>query len=424
MANGNDKNEFVDLFAIPIFGGALIGLLYFFYYLNKIAVNEVVITSAYWVNYPLSFFLDSRERAMEQLSNLNVEAIELNNLFEILNYTNSYFSWILIPLAIYLSHKIISNEIQEKYKRDFKIDTLIDNNAEILPFLRPISTRERSIVEESVIEGGWALPVKPIQWVQKNNLLIDKEGNPFPKKMILSSNGMPHVSPDKTKLLSQSKKVRKSLGARIDEEKVKALFLEQLGEKLETDRTKIADSLKDYEAGIVASLIAYGLGDKKKGYNYISIMSDSFVEGEWDEKTKTASDYELDIGDAREYIKKNLTAEEVDETLELTFKLHGAYKYTWIMSLLEDFASQKCVFNSALYIFLRPTDNKFFLTLNQVGSSCGWIEALGIWTHYEMEKVSRYNIVDNTYSLELAVKYLNVYLENDGWIGYESDVYQ
>lgn len=420
---GNKPVGVIDTMIVPLAMLLFLGFLYFMYTQNHVLVNGWAVKISYGLIYPLSFFSGSKEMALAQLRGYNLNSLGLKDIYEILSYANKPYSYLAIPLAVYFMYQVNSKEFISKYTRRLNMIDLIENNAKILPYLKPIASRNGSIIDEPIHTGAWALPVKPIQWIERHRMLVNGKGIPFPKNKILDKNGMPHTNPDKTELLSQSKKIRKQVGARIDEKRITRAFLAQLGPKLETDKAKIAGTLKDYEAGIVASLFAYGLGEKKKGYAYICTMSNSFEEGVWCEKTKTASGYKLEIGDAREYITEVLTRDEIDETLAITFKLHGAYKYTWIMSLLEDFASEKGVFNSALYIFLRPTDNLLFLCLNQVGGNVGWIEAYGVWAHYEMEKTARYAILDNAYSMELAIKYLNVYLKNQGWIGYDSETY-
>jgi hypothetical protein len=422
--NGKKDDDIWEMLAIPFGIAVMVGLIYLFYTNHRIEVNYFVLSSAKYMLAPLALFSDEKARIIEQINHADLSKLGITDLVKILNYSNFLYAFLFVPMTIYFIYNITKKDLHGKYRRFFDMVTLVENNARVLPFLKPIINRDKAIIEEPNHTGPWALPVKPIQWIAKNELLLDKDNKPFPKKMMLDSMGMPQTSPDKTILLSQSVKVRQSIGAHLDKEKTKKLLLKQLGDRLESNRSKIASSLKDYEAGMVASLIAYGLGDKKKGYGYICMMAESFVEGEWNEETKTATGYQLNIGDAREYITSILSKEELDDNLELTFKLHGAYKYTWIMSLLEDFASKKNVFNSGLYVgFLRPTDNLFFLSLNQVGSNTGWIEAYGVWAHYEMEKVARYNIIDTEYSMELAFNYLNQYLESQGWIGWSHSSY-
>lgn len=422
--NQDPADDIIDVLLPFIALAFVLGLAYFFYYINKTAINTFVIHSAWWMLYPMGIFMDSKAMSMNQIAALNPSQMDLSDAFKVLNYSAQEYAFLLIPLAIYFIQAMILKDIHRKYSRSFNMIKLVENNAEYLPFLRPVINRDKLIVDEPTDKGAWALPVKPIQWVVKNKLLLNAENKAIKKDWVLDDDGMPLFEPELTPLLSQRVKQRKQIGAHLDEEKTKRLIIEQLGGRLETNRAKIADSLKDYEVGILAAALAYGANDKKKGFGYISLMSDTFREGEWDEKTKTMSNYELDIGDAREYVKKMLSKAKLELELELTFRRHGSYFYPWLMAVIENYTLKKGVFNSSLYIFLRPLDNRLFLTLNQTGSQTGWIEAYGIWAHYEMEKSAEYTIVDTDYSVELAWKYLNDYLEEQGWIGWSDSSYE
>ncbi len=413
----------IDTLIIPIFILIVVVVVSLVYDGNRYEINSVFIAIAKGLLYPLSFIPETKS-AINQLSEINPGALGFDGVFNIFNYAGRLYSLLLIPVALYFIYQLNKEEILTRYSRKFDLMSLIKNNAEILPFLKPIANRSRSILEEDSNKGAWASPRQPAHWIAHNQLLLDKNNNPFPIRFMLDKNEMSQTEPLKTPLLSQSRSARESMGAHIDVEKTKKLLLEQLGEKLETDKSKLAYSLTDYEAGVVAALLGYGLGDKEKGYEYICIMGTSFVEGVWDEETKTASGYKLDIGDAREYITKTLTSDDLDESLLVTFSLHGTYKYCWLMSLIENYAGEKGVFNSALYIFLRPTDNRLFLALNQVGGETGWIEAFGIWTHYEVEKTGGYTLAETDYTMELAISNLNSELSEAGWIGNNPEVYK
>lgn len=413
-----------DVLIIPIAMVIFIVGIYLVYDSNRYLINSGFIFSAEILLYPTSFFIEESRLALIQLRALNPSQVQFDDIFTILNYSGRIYAFLLLPIAFYLAYTINKEELHTNFTRKFDIMSLVRNNADVLPFLKPIANREKSILEEDANTGGWATPRQPIHWIAHNQLLIDKDGKPFPIKFMLDKNQMAQTDPLKTPLLSQSKMSREMLGAHLDKKRTTKLLIEQLGDRLETDKSKIADSLKDYEAGIVAALLGYGSGNKELGYEYISLMGESFKEGEWDEKTKTASNYELDIGDAREYITKCLTDDDLDESLLLTFSLHGTYKYCWFMSLIENYAAEKGVFCSSLYIFLRPTDNRLFLTLNQVGGNTGWIESFGIWSHYEVEKTAGYTISEHDLSMELAIKNIETQLVEAGWTGNNPEVYK
>lgn len=423
MSQQNQNEGVMDVLIIPIVLLAILFGIHLFYDANRYSINLAFIVIAKILLYP-TYFLSETKSAITQLSGLNPGNLTFESVFNIMNYAGRIYGILLLPLALYFMYKINKEEVLTVYTRKFDLDSLIKNNSEILPYLKPIANRG-SILDEDINSGPWAIPRQPAHFVAFNQLLLDKSNNPFPVKFMLDKNEMSHTDPLKSPLLTQNRQDRERLGAHLDKVKTTQLFIEQLGDKLETDKKKLAYTLKDYEAGMVASLLAYGRGDKQKGYDYICLMATSFKEGVWDEKTKTASGYELEIDDAREYITEVLTEDDMDENLAVTFNVHGTYKYCWIMSLIEKYAGDKGVFNSGLYVgFLRPTDNRFFLSLNQVGGERGWIESFGIWSHYEVETAAGYTISEHDYSMELAIVNLEDELEEAGWIGIDPEVYK
>lgn len=308
-----------------------------------------------------------------------------------------YYIVVLAGALIFVNNKYLKEII--KFKRNFNINKLLENNAKVFPCVAPIVGR--NVLDADLDSGPWRTARTPIQFVAENNLLLNKQTHePISTEHILKD-GLPNV---KSPLLKDNSRNI------FDRECAKQIFISQLGELF-----KGPEHLPYHQRGLAAALLAFGHADKKKGQSMFDQMSLSFVEGGYYPQKKlffTSNIYKppfVDIDGADEIIEKYKDSKE----LKYHTYNHDMYVTTWFHALLR-FAREKGVVSTAQFIWLRPMDRLLFYTLNQVGGRTSFAEASGPWAHFLAEEAAERTIEEP--EVDEAVSALEVSLIETGWL--------
>ena len=130
--------------------------------------------------------------------------------------------------------------------RRFNMESLLRNNAESFPCLRPVVGRGKYLLSpESYDSGPWRIARTPVQFALEHGLLVNDAGEPFTPEQALK-NGLPSTE-------------RPAWGhARLDEEKALAALTEQLGKPFGG-----YEGLSPCRRALSVAFLAYAGGDKK-----------------------------------------------------------------------------------------------------------------------------------------------------------------
>lgn len=324
-----------------------------------------------------------------------------SQMMALFSYVGRFLRWFVVPiLGLFVWWGFLSkHKVSDHYRRLFAMADLVKNNVKDYPCMAPIANRPRSILEEPYNTGPWRTPRTSIQFVAENKLLLNKKGKPVAPKHLVDKNGFPNL---KSRILLDNN----NKGLTLDKERVKELFMQQVGPKF----TGVED-LPDYIKGLAAAFMAIGAGDKDAGFELLDQMSLSFVEPDHE-----GDPFEIDITGADELIAKH----KENEDLAYFTRHHTAYVHPYMMALLEDHAKNLAgVLPSSRYIWLRPVNHLLFNVLNQMGGREPWSDGAGAWTHYQAENVARQSLLEP--EVTNAVIGLEEKLIRTGWLPLPED---
>lgn len=388
-----------------VFGSAILILfLYFgmsaFYNSNREIVNAILLTVNKVSLLPCIFFSDHAKTLHENIGKLNPSDLSWNNMVQVFGAVGNvvkYYVVIIVGVLIFYINKYFK-EIM-KFKRNFDINKLLENNVKVFPCVAPIVGR--NLLDEDPDSGPWRTARTPIQFTAENKLLFNKQSKePFSKDEILKD-GLPNV---------KSQILKDNSNNVFDRGKARQIFISQMGELF-----KGPENLPDHQKGLAAALLAFGHADKKKGQSLFDQMSLSFIEGGHFTQKKFFStvsihkEHYVDIEGADQIIEKYKDSTE----LKYYTYNHDMYVTTWFHALL-NFAREKGVVSTAQFIWLRPMDRLLFYTLNQVGGRTSFVETAGPWAHFLAEEVAERTIEEP--EIDEAVNALETSLIETGWI--------
>ncbi len=233
------------------------------------------------------------------------------------------------------------------------MESLLRNNAEPFPCLRPVVGRGKYLYRRNpMIAGPWKIARTPVQFALENELLLDAQGKPFTPEQALK-NGLPS-----TELSAWG-------NAQLDEKKALAVLTEQLGKSFEGYQ-----GFSPCRRALAVAFLAYANGDKKGCDSMLDMVSSSYneIDGNADCPVLTDTAFEKRL--------KKAWARHKDVCLsEKNMASHAAYELPWFMALLYR-ARQKGVLAGSQFLWLRPMDRPLWYTLNQCGGRAAWPRAL------------------------------------------------
>ena len=336
-----------------------------------------------------SFFEEARE-AWTRIAQADPASLSWETMWKILSYTGSWIRWPLLLLLVLLGMASILMGRVGGLVRRFSMESLLENNAESFPCLRPVVGRGKYLLSpESWDSGPWKIARSPVQFALEHGLLLDEQGNPFTPAQALK-NGLPS-----TELPAWGK-------ARLDGEKALAVLKAQLGKRFEGYR-----GLSPCRRALATAFLAYADGDKQECVALLDAVSLSYAE----ENGKTNCPL-LEKGTFAERLQKQWKR-HASVLNEKGLLIHAAYELPWLMALLNR-ARRKGVLASAQFIWLRPLDRPLWYALNQCGGRAAWAEAFAPWAHYMAEEKAGKALTEP--HLAPAVASLKEALSAQGWL--------
>ena len=92
----------------------------------------------------------------------------------------------------------------DSFAQTLSMDSLLRNNAESFPCLRPIVGRGKTLLSpESYDSGPWRIARSPVQFALEHGLLLNKDGQPFTPEQALRR-GLAHGPATQTNLRPQA----------------------------------------------------------------------------------------------------------------------------------------------------------------------------------------------------------------------------
>ncbi len=395
---------------------ALLGLK-FAYGHFRFEVNSILLAINQAQLYPfVKMGIGKTSQAYEIISEVQPGTASFNDIIEVFAYTGRFTKWVLLILVVVFSLIMFRTGIGSTYSRRFTMEKLIEEGVNNYTCLAPIVGR--NILDEDPNKGPWRVARQPIQFALEKELLISADKGEVLKEedLLHPETGFPVKSTDFYK------------GKRtfiIDEKKAEAVFTEQLGGQFKNTlftaeglNPKAVKEFPFYMQGLIAVFVAHGQSKagREEAHKLLDQMNLSFQEeGRVIKEKGLLFDKEIilsldiNIEGAFELIEKYADS----LTLYSETEIHSAYKNTWLMALYV-YARKKGLLPTSHFIWLRPTSELYWYTLDQVGGNTAWWPGAGTWNHYLAEEQAlRVRRIPVTLG---AVEALETALRDTGWL--------
>lgn len=307
-------------------------------------------------------FSEEAQTAWARIVEADPASLSWETMQKVLSYTGSWIRWpFALLLVLFGVASVFMGRVGGLIRR-FNMESLLRNNAESFPCLRPVVGRGKYLLSpQSYDSGPWRLARTPVQFALEHGLLLNDVGEPFSPEQALR-HGLPS-----TELPAWG-------NARLDEAKALAVLQKQLDKWFEG-----YDGLSPCRRALAVAFLAYADGDKKGCVALLDAVSLSYRE-----ENGQASCPVLEAEDFTGRVEK--TWEQHKCVLrERSLLNHVAFELPWFMALLNR-ARRKGVLASAQFLWLRPLDRPLWYALNQCGGRAAWAEGFAPWAHYTAEE--------------------------------------
>ena len=354
------------------------------------SVNRPLLALAKAQIQVFTLFFDEAQTAWTRIAEADPASLSWETMQKVLHYTGSWIRW---PFALLLVLFGVAATFMGRVGglvRRFNMESLLRNNAESFPCLRPVVGRGKYLLSpESYDSGPWKIARTPAQFALENELLLNEQGKPFSPEQALK-NGLPS-----TELSAWG-------NARLDEKKALAVLTEQLGKPFEG-----YEGLSPCRRTLAVAFLAYANGDKKGCVSMLDMVSSSYneIDGNVDCPVLTDTAFEKRL--------KKAWARHKDVLSVKNMASHAAYELPWFMALLYR-ARQKGVLASSQFLWLRPMDRPLWYALNQCGGRAAWVEGFAAWAHYTAEEQEGKALTEP--HVAPAVASLKEALSAQGWL--------
>ena len=335
-------------------------------------------------------FFDEAQTAWTRIAEADPASLSWETMQKVLHYTGSWIRWPFALLLVLFGVATIFMGRVGGLVRRFNMESLLKNNAESFPCLRPVVGRGKYLLApESYDSGLWKVARTPAQFALEHGLLLDEQGKPFSPEQALK-NGLP------------STELPVWGNARLDGEKALRVLTEQLGKRFEG-----YEGLSPCRRALAVAFLAYADGDKKGCVALLAAVSLSYRE-----ENEQASCPLLEDNDFTNKLKKQWER-HASVLNEKCLSIHASYELPWFMALLYR-ARQKGVLASSQFLWLRPLDRPLWYALNQCGGRAAWAEGFAPWAHYTAEEKERKTLTKP--HVAPAVASLREALSAQGWL--------
>lgn len=335
-------------------------------------------------------FSEEAHTAWARIAEADPATLSWETVQKVLRYTGSWIRWpFVLLLVLFGVASIFMGRIGGLVRR-FNMESLLRNNADSFPCLRPVVGRGKYLLSpESYDSGPWRLARTPVQFALEHGLLVNDAGEPFAPDQALR-HGLPS-----TELPAWGH-------ARLDEAKTLAALTKQLGKWFEG-----YEGFSPCRRALAIAFLAYADGNKK---GCVAILD--AVSGSYREENGQAACPILETETFAEHLEK--TWKQHKSVLrEKSLLNHVAFELPWFMALLYR-ARQKGVLASSQFLWLRPLDRPLWYALSQCGGRAAWAEGFAPWAHYTAEEQAGQALPEPC--LDAAVASLRGALAAQGWL--------
>ncbi len=385
--NGGEDQRLFLWFAFLIIVFCIVPLLYA---AHSNAVNVPLLNLAKAQLKAFTLFFEEAEIAFGRIDAADPASLSWDTMQKVLRYTGSWIRWpFLLLLVLFGVASIFMGRVGGLVRR-FNMESLLKNNAESFPCLRPVVGRGKYLLSPKSYDSGlWRIARTPVQFALEHGLLLDEQGEPFTPEQALK-NGLPS-----TALPAWGH-------ARLDEAKALAVLTKQLGKRFEG-----FEGLSACRRALAAAFLDYAGGNKKGCIALLDAVSLSYAENH-----EQASCPLLEEGRFVSRLKKEWDCHSSLLT-EKCLSIHAAYELPWFMALLYR-ARQKGVLATSQFLWLRPLDRPLWYALNQCGGRAAWAEASAPWAQYLAEEKAGMLLAEP--HIQPAVASLKQSLAAQGWL--------
>lgn len=335
-------------------------------------------------------FSEEAQTAWTRIAEADPVLLPWETVQKVLSYTGAWIRWPFVLLLVLFGVASIFMGRTGSLVRRFNMESLLRNNADVFPCLRPVVGRGKYLLSpESYDSGPWRIARTPVQFAVEHGLLLNEAGEPFTSDQALR-HGLPS-----TELPAWGH-------ARLDEAKALTVLQEQLGKWFEG-----YDGLSPCRRALAVAFLAYADGDKKGCVALLDAVSLSYRE-----ENGQATCPVLETEEFAGRLEK--TWEQHKSVLrERSLLNHVAFELPWFMALLYR-ARRKGVLASSQFLWLRPLDRPLWYALNQCGGRAAWAEGFAPWAHYTAEEQAGRALAEP--HVAPAVASLKQALSAQGWL--------
>ena len=333
-------------------------------------------------------FFEDAATAFDRIDAADPASLPWEVVQKVLHYTGSWIRWPFVLLLVLFG--VASIFMGRGLVRRFNMESLLRNNADAFPCLRPVVGRGKHLLSpESYDSGSWRIARTPVQFALEHGLLLNDAGEPFTPDQALR-HGLPS-----TELPAWGH-------ARLDQEKTLAALTKQLGTWFEG-----YEGFSPCRRALAVAFLAYADGDKK---GCVALLDD--VSRSYHEENGQATCPVLETEAFVERLEK--TWQQHKHVLrEKSLLNHVAFELPWFMALLYR-ARRKGVLATSQFLWLRPLDRPLWYALNQCGGRAAWAEGFAPWAHYAAEEQAGRTLPEPR--LDAAVTSLKEALTAQGWL--------
>ncbi len=264
---------------------------------------------------------------------------------EFISAANEFINALIVPyLVIYFVYYTRKNMHSSDYRRKFSIDTLITDQADLWPQIKPLVNVFPHKIDD-LDEGEWAMGAEPLGFSKANKLLKETEDKMGEKKIELI------------------------------EERVRSVFKAQLGQVW-----RGVDHLTQEEKFMLAILLPKANRNDKVSQEVRKVVATAYSTEKKYNKKQMA-----EFWNAALTLTDNVIAEYRDsEVFTNTISQH--YYVNTVLPRMLEMARVDGVLANADFVWLKIRNRTLWYILNNVGRNASWIECAGIWHHYNYEK--------------------------------------
>lgn len=383
---GGDGEMGIVLMVTALVLGVFFGAAYLYHH-HTALINSIAEIISRFQLFLFMPFSPTAQKVWEVMNTHPPESLTWDQEAALLSISGSYFRWVAAPLIMLMGYVVYRNLGKiEMFQRQFQMKSLLIHNANHFAALRPVAFRKRLITEEPSSTGPWRVMESPMLFALRQGIILDAEKKQVKEEVCFTSSGLPRVNVTPP-----------AGGFYFDDARAIEVFTGRMGPKF----PGIA-GLKDqprWMRGLIGAFCAIAIGQKEQGSAILDAMSTSF-----DEDLAVASqnengvpgDFDLDIADADEWIKRTFRKRDINET-DVESDLAAATKsklannslwlYVWLGVLLRTARLHGGSTPPNEFIWLRPANRELWYFLTAIGGNTVSPEGNAPWSHLLAEEV-------------------------------------